>query len=339
MLADRRHFAGLHFRWAVAFIFSSLAIFGWYAWVAVRAERLPGGGSPTGLVFGTLAGAIFVFECALALRKSRWFRTMRWLGNAQLWMKAHLWLGLFTVPLVALHCGFRCGGLFTSMFLGLFGVVIASGIGGWILQNILPRLMTEWVERETIYSQISQVSRQFESEGWNIVTATCGDEEMVSSLDRSAGHEHYRSGREIRVYTEGGNDSMHVIGSRRHVGLQVERSPNGSLRFPLVRASGALRVAFQQDLADFLRTGKSHVRALMDRRLQRDYFIGLRRMLPLEAHAAASHLEELCRYRLDFNLQRKLHFMLHGWLVVHMPVSLVLLVFLAIHIFSALRFG
>lgn len=339
MLADRRHFAGLHSRWAVAFILSSLAITGWYAWVAVRAERLPGGGSPTGLVFGTLAGAIFVFECALALRKSRWFRTMRWLGNAQLWMKAHLWLGLFTVPLVALHCGFRCGGLFTSMFLGLFGVVIASGVGGWILQNILPRLMTEWVERETIYSQISEVARQFESEGWDIVTATCGDNDEVSNLNRGAGLERESSGGVIRAYAGGSNESVHVIGSRRQVGLQVERSPAGSLRFPLVRSSGALRLAFQQDLADFLRTGRSHVRALLDRRLQRDYFTGLRRMLPLEAHAATNHLEELCRYRLDFNLQRRLHFMLHGWLVVHMPVSLVLLVFLAIHIFSALRFG
>ena len=52
-----------------------------------------------------VAGAIMLFELALWFRKTTWFRTCRCLGSAQSWMKAHIWLGLLTVPCWAQEAG------------------------------------------------------------------------------------------------------------------------------------------------------------------------------------------------------------------------------------------
>src|SRR5258708_37608142 len=109
----------------------------------MRTGRWPGGGSLTGLVLGTLAAAIFLFELALVGKKTKTFRTARWMPRAQTWMKAHIWLGLLTVPLVVLHSGGRFGGTLTTLFIAVFGLVIASGVWGLLLQNVLPRLLLD----------------------------------------------------------------------------------------------------------------------------------------------------------------------------------------------------
>src|SRR4051812_4715245 len=65
----------------------------------------PGGGSLPGFAFGMLGGAIILFEMLLWPRKSllRGFS----LGRAKVWMTAHIWLGLLTVPLLLMHGGFN----------------------------------------------------------------------------------------------------------------------------------------------------------------------------------------------------------------------------------------
>ena len=50
-------------------------------------------------------GAIILFEMLLWPRKSLW-RGWR-LGRTKLWMTAHIWLGLLTIPLLLLHGGFH----------------------------------------------------------------------------------------------------------------------------------------------------------------------------------------------------------------------------------------
>src|SRR5262245_47320892 len=103
---------------------------GW-TWIAgLRSGRWPGGGSGSGLILGILAGVIFLFELALVAKKTKKLRTMRWLGSAQTWMKAHIWLGLLTVPLVVLHSGGHFGGTLTTLFVSIFAAVIVSGIWG-----------------------------------------------------------------------------------------------------------------------------------------------------------------------------------------------------------------
>ena len=49
-------------------------------------------------------------------------------------------------------------------------------------------------------------------------------------------------------------------------------------------------------------------------------------------------LEELCRVRRQLQLQAQLHRLLHGWLKVHIPLSIMLLVFTVLHIVTALYY-
>src|SRR5207244_913063 len=65
------------------------------------------GGTPLGLIFGTIALSIFVFAALLGVRK----KIVLWrIGTVQRWLRAHIWLTLLTIPLVILHSGFRFGG-------------------------------------------------------------------------------------------------------------------------------------------------------------------------------------------------------------------------------------
>src|SRR4051794_34216565 len=66
--------------------------------------RWAGGGSRSGFAFGVLGGLIIVFEMLLVVRKK--LRALR-LGRTKVWMAAHIWLGLLTVPLIVLHSGFH----------------------------------------------------------------------------------------------------------------------------------------------------------------------------------------------------------------------------------------
>ena len=55
------------------------------------------------------------------------FRVWR-IGMVKTWLRAHIWLGLLTVPLILLHSGFTWGGQLTTILAWLFIIVIASGI-------------------------------------------------------------------------------------------------------------------------------------------------------------------------------------------------------------------
>ena len=49
-------------------------------------------------------------------------------------------------------------------------------------------------------------------------------------------------------------------------------------------------------------------------------------------------LDEICEEREQLNRQAKLHYWLHGWLFVHVPLSYALLALSAIHAVIALRY-
>lgn len=46
----------------------------------------------------------------------------------------------------------------------LFAIITASGILGVVLQAVIPRIMTDRVERETVYEQIPEVIRNLRFE-------------------------------------------------------------------------------------------------------------------------------------------------------------------------------
>ncbi len=109
------------------------------------------GGTPLGLIFGSLAFGIFLFAAALGIRKKK----RLWpIGNVRFWLKAHIWLTILTIPFVAFHSGFKSGGPHTSWLLALYTVVMVSGILGIILQQFMPTFMKETLPREVVFEQI-----------------------------------------------------------------------------------------------------------------------------------------------------------------------------------------
>src|SRR5438132_6173716 len=115
------------------------------------------GGTPLGLVLGTISLGIFVFAALLGVRKKLPFLPV---GNVQRWLRAHIWLTLLTIPLVLLHSGFRLGGPMTTLIIILYVVVMVSGIYGLVLQHYVPTVMMERLPAESVYEQIPHIRAQ-----------------------------------------------------------------------------------------------------------------------------------------------------------------------------------
>src|SRR5262249_19784683 len=167
------------FSLGVYFVYASLAAMG------------PRGGSPMGLFFGALGTGVVVFECLLGLRKRY---PVSPLGRVKTWVSAHVWLGLLSLLLVLIHSGFRWGSGLAGLLMWLFAVIRASGPFGVVLQNYMPRRMTELVPRETIYEQIPTVIRGLcleADERVEILTADLGIVEPELDLVHAGGVKQY----------------------------------------------------------------------------------------------------------------------------------------------------
>jgi hypothetical protein len=125
--------------------------------IQAPSEHRSVGGTPLGLIFGTIAFAIFIFAGLLGVRK----KIVLWrMGTLQLWMRAHIWLTLLTIPLIFFHSGFRMGGPMTTLLVSLYAIVMVSGIYGLALQHQMPRIMKERLPAETVYEQIPHIRAQ-----------------------------------------------------------------------------------------------------------------------------------------------------------------------------------
>ena len=113
--------------WITVFLVGSILAIVVYGVACIGQARWPGGSSLVGLSFGVIGSLIMLFEFLLWPRKK--VRAWR-IGSAQVWMRAHIWLGFLTVPLIVLHSGFTLGGQLSALLMILFGIVIASGIFG-----------------------------------------------------------------------------------------------------------------------------------------------------------------------------------------------------------------
>jgi hypothetical protein len=160
VLIDRTHLG-----WGLA----SAAAFGaatiGYA-ASVAGPREGSGGSVVGLVFGILALAAMIFAGLLAVRKK--FPGLR-LGSAQFWLRGHIWLGLLSVPFAFYHASFRFGGALETAFMLVFLAVIASGVYGLALQQVLPRMLKVRVPLETFPQQIPYLLEKMKEEGQQLI--------------------------------------------------------------------------------------------------------------------------------------------------------------------------
>ncbi|MFO0871713.1 MAG: hypothetical protein U0935_22545 [Pirellulales bacterium] len=332
MLFQRDSFLRLHGVWATATLLITVAAFVAFRHEARLQGELPGGGSITGLVLGAFAALIILFEGALVVRRSTWLRARRRLcgvplGSARLWLVAHIWLGLLTVPLVILHSGFRLGSPVTTWLSLVFAVVIASGVGGVTLQNVLPRILTDSIPEETIYSQIDHVGQQWAREAVELVRRYGGPGPpglwtlFESPADESAGAETCIVGAPRRP-----DRPRWTRGAEEPVAPQPQDAPE-------------LHEALRCHVVPFLQTGRCAGEPFSSEQRLRWYFEDLRQRLALTLGPVVERLETLCRQRRQLNRQQRLHEVLHGWLACHLPLSAALLGLLVIHVVGALYYS
>jgi hypothetical protein len=67
-------------------------------------------------------------------------------------------------------------------------------------------------------------------------------------------------------------------------------------------------------------------------------FSNLRVLLPPNLHSHVDDLENICEEKRQLDQQSRLHKILHGWLLVHVPLSYALLLLGAWHAVMAIRF-
>jgi hypothetical protein len=248
------------------------------------------GGTALGLVLGGAAMACMVAASALTLRK----RLKNWrLGKTSRWMEAHVWLGVLALPLVLLHSGFRLGGALTTWTTVLLIASWTSGVVGLVLQQVLPRLMTEQLPRETIFEQIDHVLELLRAEARTIVESVAG------SLEAPA----------------------------------APAKPK-----PAKEGSEPVKEFFLTEVQPYLAAARPHGAPFdlpTTAQVQRAH---LKRLVPAALHDAVDDLFDVCDERRQVERQRRMHFWLHGWLFVHVPVSWALLAAALFHAIRALRF-
>ncbi len=308
-----------HRSWFVATLAATLAAAAWYGLASARAGDLLGGGSLPGLTLGVIGGLIIVFEMLLWPRKK--YRAAR-VGRAKLWMKAHIWLGFLCLPLIVLHSGFRWwSGSLSSVLMFAFLLVIVSGIWGLVLQQFLPRVMFENVPAETIRSQIGNILEGLLEEAGRVVRVTCGEEEPEA----------------VATASNNQKKSFLVIGAVRESGpVQGKFLQTGQLRE--VPGSEYLLAFFEENVAPYLRASNGRGMRLASARRAVLIFQNARTQIPPAAYPALAMLEDVCNQRRQFDLQARIHAWLHGWLWVHLPISVAMFLMMIAHIYYALRY-
>jgi hypothetical protein len=261
------------------------------------------GGTAIGIAYGVAGFAFMIFAGLLSLRKR--FPVWR-MGRTSTWMRGHLWLGLISYPIIFFHSGFSFGkGTLTWWMMLLFTIVIVSGLIGAVLQHYMPKMMTRQVPLETIYAEIPRIRGQLLDEADMKVAEITG---VTMSQSAMAGV---------------GSDSGGIVVTL----VQMEDDVRNELT-----------EFYDREMRPYIENAGGRKCALADRRTSAAMFDNLKTLLPNAIHDTVDDLENICEEKRQLDHQVAMHRMLHGWLFVHVPLSLALLVMGAVHAVIALRY-
>jgi hypothetical protein len=196
-------------------------------------------------------------------------------------------------------------------------VVVLSGVLGAWLQHHLPRRMLRDIPMETIYEQIDHVRGQLLTEADTIVADACGKLELQVAVPALQGLR--RDGSRGAMTAAAGNAALATTD-------RVDAED-----------SAPLREFYRHEVRPFVeRPSPTHV--LADQRSSALRFEKLRAMVPPAFHLAIADLENICEEERQLMRQTRVHALLYGWQLVHVPLSIALLMLSIVHIVMALRF-
>ena len=183
----------------------------------------------------------------------------------------------------------------------IFLAVFVSGLFGAYLQHTMPARIMRGVPMETIYEQIWHVREQLLDEADTVVAAACGKLEVA-----------------VPVFSSGAT----ALASVMRIGAD-DTAP--------------LREFYVQEMRPFVqRPDRRH--ALADVGTAATRFNALRPLVPSVLHPAIADLESICEEERQLLTQERLQGLLHGWLLVHVPLSFALMALSVVHIVMALRY-
>lgn len=324
MIIDRRQQ-----NWIFATCAAALASTALYLAYALNEPNGPRGGSLAGLIFGFAGTGVIIFECLLSLRKKYPASPM---GRVHTWLKAHVWLGLLSFLLILFHAGFDWGQGLAAWLMWIFLAITLSGVAGVFLQWWLPRRMTSEVKRETIYEQIPEVVRALRFEADERIEYLTADLRMAEEEDKRA----FRAGGKKFYYDpvqfKSAGEKIMAVREKRKATAQIELD---------TVSTDAVRAHYLEEIRPFLaeKPGAGTVRLFNDPATVGAYFSHLRTILPVAAHEVLHDVEEIVEERRQLLRQESMHRLLHGWLLVHVPLSFAFLVLTVVHAVMSLRYG
>jgi hypothetical protein len=286
-----------------------------YRVAAKRAATGFSGGSSAGLALAILGTAMIVFTMLLMVRKT--WRTLR-IGKAYAWLQGHVWIGLVSYPVIWYHAGWRWGGGLTMTLMVLFTAVWVSGIIGLLLQNLVPRWLFHHVPQETIYDQIDHVARENLKAARKLVRGR-----VLMTVGADAGDE-------IR-------EAITTIGSKTPEQALLEfyeRDVRPFLADGLTPGPGSWLIPWRPSWSAWL--GPATV-ACRPAPPPPSAFGRMRNRYP-RLFDALNALEDYVDQRRQHRLQKRLHWALHGWLLLHVPCSMAMVILIPLHAVLALRY-
>jgi hypothetical protein len=302
-----------------------------YALYAFESPQGPRGGSSVGLAFGVIGFAFMIFAALLGARK----RVPTWrIGRAQAWMRGHLWLGFLALPMILFHGGFHFGGTLTRVLMWLLIITVFSGVFGAALQHYIPRVMTSDVPLETIYDEIGRVRALLREEADRTIESVCGN----LGLSTQSTAESLRAGGFTAVRTIAASAVPLRTSAAVSAGASAAVAAAPEIILLSEEESAPLRRFYLSEMRPFLERPKQRGQRLSDAAKANSAFAGLRTLLPAAAHLTLADLEDICDEARQLTRQERLHHWLHGWLLLHIPLSLALILLGAVHAVMASRY-
>jgi hypothetical protein len=302
-----------------------------YVFYAFNSPQGPRGGSTVGLAFGSVGFGFMLFAALLGARK----RVPTWrVGRAQAWMRGHLWLGFLALPILLFHGGFHFGGTLTRVLMWLLIITVFSGVFGTALQHYVPRVMTSDVPLETIYDEIGHVRSLLREEADRAAESLCGP----IGLSKTWGGEGQRAGGFTALRTIAASAVPLRTSAAVSAGASAAVAAAPEIILLSEEESAPLRRFYLQEMRPFLENPQQRGQRLDDAQKAASAFAGLQTLLPAAARATLDDLADICDEARQLQRQARLHHWLHGWLLVHIPLSLALILLGTIHAVMALRY-
>ena len=321
---------------------------GWRVFGETPPEHATIGGTPIGLVFGAIALGIFVFAAILGARK----RMPSWLriGHIQRWLRAHIWLTLLTIPLILLHSGFRLGGAMTTLLMALYAVVMISGIYGLTLQHKIPTMMKERLPAEIVYEQIPNIRAQLCAAAERLHKAYKGERAQRSGRESLAPaaptalataaipdvsvHSVFKTPTAVEKPMGGATIRGTPVAPAAITGSDVAE-PEQEVTMDAA-SEAALTDFIERQLLPYLHARRGEKFRLGNPRYADDTFRHLKLRVAGTYRERVEEMQGWCDERRLLDLQTRMQHWLHGWLLIHAPLSFVLILLTVWHAFVTL---